>query len=501
MRLAACLASVLLLFLGWLIFGQSPNTINQNATKRTNPAPTSQTIDIDNLIASARTAPPEVAADIFLAIGSPPCRFTEKQRCISLVNDSFDLGNQAQAPFQQKSTSLMVDCRSGFKGAAFNLQLDRLSLRSKAVTKMIPFDPLRAREMFEQISLPTTDNLTCKDTLVPDFHVYYEAMGFVAEQCFTSKEKKVSLPAQFLANQIEKVKTIPQLTPAELVLLNSKTTPEQLSLLANLITKAMGRVSYDPRAFAFAIERDSFFSTTSQLISKLKDDNIPTQSLTEATRSFLIRNMSAEVCGDTHWIQNGTTRLPRGVEFVNIGFANPITIDEIQPASIGPKGEDVIYWSTPQAKAVMEAARVLRFGDGETELSIEEKASEQWHDHLMRFLDLIRNWSPESEASEDDYFEERCNMYNVVVELCPDNAQRDIVLREYANYLKDVSSRYKGRMEWILPLKGYLNILREQPEVSQKASLDPLLSSSDVSLRSYAQLSLITPAKNMQGTR
>ena len=134
--------------------------------------------------------------------------------------------------------------------------------------------------------------------------------------------------------------------------------------------------------------------------------------------------------------------------------------------------------------------------DEETELSIEDRSSEKWHGNLMRLLDLISNWSSSSEASEDDYFEERCSMYNLIVELCPNNLQRDIVLREYASYLKDSSSRYKGRMEWILPLKGYLNILREQPEEQRKASLDPLLSSSDVTLRSYAQLSIMAPLKN-----
>jgi len=304
MRLGARLSPILLLCLGWLIFGQSRSTTNQNANaangnanqktaKPANPVSGKQNIDIDNLIASARTAPPEVAADILLNMASAPCRFSETQRCLSLINDAFELGNQAQAPVQQKSSSLIVDTRSGFKGAAFNLQLDRLSLRSKAVMKMIAFDPLRAREMFDGISLPAMETLACKDTLVPDLHVYYQAMAMVEERCFSEKEKKSSLPIQFLVNQLEKIKNIPQLTPAEQVILNSKTTPEELSLLVGVLSKALGRVSDDPRSFAFAIERDSFFTSTDQLTSKLKDQNIPKQAFLGATRSFLTRNMSS----------------------------------------------------------------------------------------------------------------------------------------------------------------------------------------------------------------
>jgi hypothetical protein len=83
-------------------------------------------------------------------------------------------------------------------------------------------------------------------------------------------------------------------------------------------------------------------------------------------------------------------------------------------------------------------------------------------------------------------------MYGVLVDLCPDDSQRDLVLRAYANYLKERSAEYKGRIEWILPVKDYLRRLRSKSDTVRRASLDPWLISSDTNLQIYGELELLT---------
>ena len=84
----------------------------------------------------------------------------------------------------------------------------------------------------------------------------------------------------------------------------------------------------------------------------------------------------------------------------------------------------------------------------------------------------------------------------MLVDLCPDDPQRDVVLRGYGNYLKEKSGEYKGRIEWILPVKEYLRVLKSKSDKIRRASLDPWLTSSDLNLRIYGELAMLTSFKS-----
>jgi hypothetical protein len=508
-KIALCLTPLVFISTGWLLLAQSSpgkpdnssnpsksnNNLNSNSRVSPGNAGVAERWRIDNLTGRARGAPPEVAADALLTVVSSPAMH-DKERSIALINEAFQIAGQAREPFKQRSWSLQVDTRSGFKQAASDLQLDRISLQSKAVVKMIPLDKVRAREMFEEISLPPIETRSCKDALVDDLDPYYETMAAIAETSFTDKERKTSMPIQFLTDRIGRIKSIPEIIPAEKLIVNAKTSKEELFLLTQSMTRVLNRVSDDPRSFAFAMERDVFAPTTAALISKIKQNNILANDFISAIRSFLTGKLSGEVCGDAPWIKNGAVSVPRGVNSINNLFTHPVSADEIHPAQIGSKAEDVTYWSTPKASALMEVAKTLRFGDGTVPLPAEQRETAEWHQKLLEFLDLIEHWDSDSESSEEDYFQEKCNMYNLLVELCPDDSQRDDVLRRYASYLKDASGRYKGRMEWILHVKEYLRVLGSKSEATQKASLDPWLSSTDISLQVYGELAMLKMSRN-----
>jgi hypothetical protein len=142
------------------------------------------------------------------------------------------------------------------------------------------------------------------------------------------------------------------------------------------------------------------------------------------------------------------------------------------------------------------AAKDLRFGGGQEQLTLEQRRTDEWRKKLNNYLDLIENWEPESEVSAEDYFQEKCILYSVLVDLCPDDAQRDVVLRAYASYLREQNTEYKGTIEWILPLKHYLMRIRSRSETEQRQLLDPWFSSSDAALRVYGELTLLRAGRN-----
>lgn len=485
--------------LGWMSIDQSPsnkNSTNVNSGKGDNTAAAQQRIRVDNLIILGQSAPPEVAGDLLLTIASSPL-ITDKERKIQLIEQVFRGAAQAREPVRRKSWSRQVDTRAGLKQMAYDLKLDKLSMESDSVLRMIQSDHARARTMFESIELPSIKPLTCEDSLGYDLDSYYQAMMSVAEQCFDDNEKKAGMHIVFLSDRLENVKSIPQLSAAAKMLFNAKLSSEEFSLLANVLTKALGRVSADARAFAFAIDRgENLVYTLHRLVFKMRQLEIPARDFSNAMRSFLVKQMSADVCSDVSWLEQGKLTLPRQVAEINNEFTSPITVDDIHPTNVGPKAVDVIYWTTPKAEALLQAARRLRFGGTEKALSREERETEEWRRNLLDFLGLLADWSPESEVSPEDYFQEKCILYGVLVDVCPDDAQRDVILRAYGTYLKERSGEYKGRIEWIVPLKDYLRRLRSKSDVVRRASLDPWLTSSDGNLRIYAELALLTASKN-----
>ncbi len=481
--------------LGWTL-AQSPSNKNSKPLdKIESSAAIEQRLRIDNLIILGQSAPAEVNGDLLLTLVSSNL-IANKERKMELIEQAFRSAAEVREPLRRKSWSLNVDTRSGLKQEAFDLELDKLSMQSKAVIKMIPLDRLRARTMFEGVSLPSIKPLTCEDSLGYDLESYYGALLSVAEACFSDDERKAEAHIQFLSDRLESVRSIPQVTPATRMLVNAKLSPDELSLLVNVLTKALGRVSTDGRSFAFAIERDRLVLTAHNLILKLKQQGVPANDFTGAFRSFLIKNMSGEVCTDVGWLKGGQVSLPADLKAINSALATPITVDDIHPASVGPKATDVIYWTTPKAAELLTRAKELRFGDGETALSVEQRQTEEWHRKFLDFLELLESWEPESEASPDDYFQEKCIMYMVLVDLCPDDPQRDVVLRAYGIYLKEKSREYKGRIEWILPVKDYLRVLGSKSDKVRRSSLDPWLTSSDGNLRIYGELALLTSSKN-----
>jgi hypothetical protein len=446
---------------------------------------------IETLIALSRSAAPEVEADLLFTTLSANL-VSDKRRQLELLDEAFQSAFRVKEPIRKRSWSQLVDTRSGYRQMAFDLRLDRLSIQSQAILKTIPLDSLRARVMFQGVVLPKIDTLVCKDSLVADFSAYYQMVVLLAEHSFTPDEIKAQSHIQLITDQLEAIKSVSQATAALKALGGVKLSDDELSRVVASLGKAFAQASADPRAFAFAVQRDGFIIVAENFIAMLKRRGIPAEEFTVRIHDFLIKNMSGEVCADASWIKQQRVIVPRELETINAHFKSPITTDDLTPARVGDKSADVEYWMTPKAKGLLQMAKDLRFAPDDRRWSLEERTSEDWHRKLLAFLDQLNGWDATTELTEDDYFQQRCNMYRVLVDLCPDDLQRDAVLRAYGNYLKETNVTYKGRIEWISPVKDYLRVLQTKNQKMVKSSLEPWLSSSENTLRIYAELAMLT---------
>lgn len=445
---------------------------------------------LDNLIVISHSASAEVRADLLLTIASSNLVLDKKRR-IELLNEAFQAALRVEEPVRKRSWATLVDTRAGYGQRAFDLQLDRLSIQSRAISAAIPLDPRLAREMFQSIAIAKVEPLDCKDSLVPDFTAYYVMVVAIAENCFTADEIRAQAHIQFLNDQIEAVSSVSQATAVLKAVAGAKLSDQDFSRVVFSLAKAFGQASEDPRSFAFAVQRDGLISTSGEFLSMLKKRGIPADNLSTRVRDLLSRNLTGEVCADAGWLKAQPAVLPPEIESINMHFKSPITVDELRRSRFGGKSVDVEYWTTAKGKSLLQAAKDLRFAVDGHRLSLEERRTEEWHRKLLAFLDRLDSWDSSSESSEDDYFQQRCNMYRVLVDLCPDDPQRDAVLRAYGTYLKDSNRRYKGTIEWISPVKDYLKIAQTKQEIMIQSSLDPWLSSGDNMLRIYAELSLL----------
>lgn len=445
---------------------------------------------LENLITRIRAASPEVQADLFITIATSNLISDKKQR-IELLNEAFQAASQVEHSVRKKSWGALIDTRSGFAQRAFDLQLDRLSIESRTISAIIPLDRLRAREMFQTVVLPKIESLDCKDSLVPDFTAFYATVVAIAQNCFTPEEMKAQAHIQFLTDQIEAVRSVSQATAVLKAMDGAKLSDEELSRVVPGLAKAFAQTSEDPRSFAFAVQREGLIATAEKFLSMLKKRGIPAEGLSTKVRDLLLRNMTGNVCADDSWLKNRQAALPPEIETINVHFKSPITTDDLGQLRFAGKSVDVEYWTTANGKALLQNAKALRFANDGHRLSVEERDTEEWHQKLLAFLDQLDQWDSAGEVSEDDYFQQRCNMYRVLVDLCPDDLQRDAVLRAYGAYLKDSNRKYKGRIEWISPVKDYLKIVRTKQQKMIDASLDPWLSSGDNMLRVYAEVSLL----------
>ena len=275
---------------------------------------------LENLILLSQSASAEVQADLLLTIASANL-ISDKKRRIELLNEAFQAASRVEEPVRKKSWATLVDTRSGFEQRAFDLQLDRLSIESRAISALIPLDSSRAREMFQRVVLPKIQPLDCKDSLVPDFTAYYAMVVAIAENCFTADEIKAQAHLQFLTDQIEAMRSVSQTTAALKAVAGAKLSDEELSRVVLSLAKAFGQVSEDPRSFAFAVQREGLISVAERFLSMLNKRGIPAESLSTKVRDLLLRNMKGEVCADAGWLKQQAAALPPEIGNINVHFA------------------------------------------------------------------------------------------------------------------------------------------------------------------------------------
>lgn len=107
---------------------------------------------------------PEVAADLLIRIAESNL-VSDRQKRIELLEEAFRRSGDVQEKTRRKMWTGAVDSRGGYSSAAFDQQLDALSLRCRIVKEMLNLDTERARKLFLEIPAIKLNEPACTQSL------------------------------------------------------------------------------------------------------------------------------------------------------------------------------------------------------------------------------------------------------------------------------------------------------------------------------------------------
>jgi|GEM_PF-159855 len=474
---------------------QSQRVSETTPAKRRNP-------ELVRLLDELRAMPPEFAADSMIKL-SPHPEIDDAWRA-EILEEAFRIAFDAQHPYKLKHLSeSQVENRTGYKGLAFDLKMDRLSLQLLAILNMIRLDPKKARLLWGEMQKPKLEPLMCEEALIYDVADYYRAMVEMARRAFTREETRIGEEIQFVEQHIVNIASPAEVVEAAFAIMDVNTTPAQFNALAETYSRALENVANDNRTFWFYTDR--LQSSALALAGECERRGFPADFLFTRFRDYIVRQLGAPRCADNLTSDGKSVRRPKFVTELNAAlnryeYIPKITDDDAKPRKIDRGALIYPYWTTRRAKSLFEKIQALRFGRAPRQttraksnelpepLPYETRQSSQWQYQLSDFLREMAEWKPEHEASRPDYFHQKCRLFNELLELAPNSDMRLRMLDEYMAFLEQNRFECESFIEWFLHVSDLLRRIHSMREEERNLSLEAVRYSNDPVLQLCVKL-------------
>jgi acetyl esterase/lipase len=474
---------------------QSQRVLEAAIAKNRNP-------ELVRLIDELRAAPPEFAADSMIKIsGHPDIDDAWKSE---ILEEAFRIAFDAQHPYKLSHLSeSQVETRTGYKGLAFDLKMDRLSLQLLATLNMVRLDPKKARLLWGEMRKPKPEPLKCEETLIYDFADYYRAMVEMARRAFTREELSIGEEVQFVDSHIVNIVSPIEVTEAAVAIMDLKTEPDQFNAIVETYSRALENVANDNRSFWS--NADLLSASALGLAAVCQRRGFPADFLLTRYRDYLVRQLSAPRCADNLPAGGKAARRPKFVTDLNAAlnryeYIPKVTDDDVKPRKIDSAASFYPYWTTRRARSLAEKIPALRYGQvpkpytrlttdkAPEPLSYEARLSSEWQYKLSDFLREMAEWKPEHEASPDDYFHQKCRLFNELLELSPNSEMRLRMLDEYMAFLEQNRFERPSFIDWFLHVSDLLRRIHSMEKEERKLSLEALRYSNDPVLQLCVKL-------------
>jgi hypothetical protein len=458
--------------------------------------------EVQAIVDDAGGVAPEFGADILIRLAESS-KVPNHATKVDLYRKAFYLAAKVETPIKRVPMSgSSTDTRSGYEAVTSRLNLDRVSLQSRAVSGMLSLNAAKARELFEEMPSPTLAPLSCQEPLSYDPRLFYETLAKVARDGFTTDDKLKGRDVALLANYVNALQSHAQVEPLSRLLVNADLSPSDFGQLANSFALALSQLRGDERSFAVWSATPAGYDASgsvASVINKLNAKEISSIGLLSALREYLVTNFGSVQCGETvdKIAQQGSLPLPEVVRHFNQQFRaaleiaqlTPISEENLKGARIGPKATIIPFWSSPTSKQLFtDLRRLLSNSVGPRPAG--QKNTPEWESYLQDFLTELEAWSPNGEPVSD-FFAEKSIIYTVLVDKTPAGLERSKVIDALVEFLAQGSDQGMSGAEWLSTVDRLLSGAAAPDD--RKEVMHAFLNSRNSALNVYARLEILEP--------
>jgi hypothetical protein len=458
---------------------------------------------IEAALDMARATPGEFAADALLRIAA--LESLDGAQRAKLIEEAFRRADEAQQPYKRRNAMPNIASNVQFQQRAFALNLDALSLRTRAVEEMLPLNPAKARQLF--LDMPPLDlpPVSCEDVMVFDISSYYQALTHVALRSFTEKEVRNGDAAQFVTRRIARISSPGEIEPAARAAAGSGLDDAQFAGAVAAFTEALKKISKDDRSFTFYLP--SAGAAVQSLIAEIARRRLSPLPLIEAYRLYLVSNFTAARCADDDAMAGSAaadepidSRSVEAIRFFNQSV-RAAPLQPIQPTEAMARQKTGVATGLRSCAAdpcasIARDFRALIFGPEGAPMANSARDSDQWHGHFEQLLKELVDWRGSSPdvTGEDaaQQFREKCAFYLELPGLTRDESLRQKAVAALLEYLEHSRNQARTRIEWLLPANLLIGRMALDPGGIGK-SADLFRRSSDPVIAMYAQLEAAAP--------
>ncbi|MCX6622363.1 MAG: hypothetical protein NTY38_15095 [Acidobacteria bacterium] len=416
---------------------------------------------IRQLVDSARSLPPEFAADVALRLADSDA-IQEKAWKLELYEAAFQLAGAARAAGPGKLAYNLPDSRQRFEGLAAGLGLDRASIQLRAVLGILRQKPGRARELFAQVTVPAPTKLTCADALVSDPGIYYETLGKIFEQAYTPEERAEQEPVRMLLAAVQSASSSVQLAPLAKALLAIRVTQQQRELLTGAFAARLGQANDDDRTYNYALVEQQFAARMNGLIERAGASG---QALADTWKAFSGRQEKATRCQGV--LNEQTFKMPLG-DMTAAASLNP---DEKLPNKPELALHVKPYPADEDARKLTELVRGLWISSAGQLMSPEQKQEAEWRSKALDAVSAVDGWQPASSDNAVDVFHEKLALYRGLLQAGAGPELQERVLQSYLNSLCGSGIQSDRPAEWLVELHVLLDLIRTPKGIPAQGQL------------------------------
>lgn len=462
---------------------------------------TQHDLELDSILDLAAGAPPEFGADVLIQVVESK-KIADRMLKIRLLEEAVDWAERVQHPVKLAAIAgTLVDSRSGYLASAYQLNLDRLSLQSRAVDAMLLLDYKKARELYQRVQPPALSPLECGEPLVYDLKNFYQTLVQVLNSGYSLKERREGRRMDLLHSAVTSLSSHAQVAPLSRAIGASQLTHAELTDAVSLLMVSLNKLKGDAESFSVLTTKYDSLDALTRLLARLEAEGIASGNMLQAIRTYVVSNLRDKQCPGT---TNKGTRmsLPEAAADFNELFGPAlqsadmaqIRQEELEGGALGPAPQYEAYWQSSPARDLMARIKKLRFGNSEVPLTEAERITPSWSTESRDFLADLESWQPKFGDDVSDYFHQKCVLYTGLIKLMPAGHDRSVVIRSFVEFLSQNSVEGTNRIEWFWHAKNLLERAKASKDASEgREILEAFMDSRNVTLYLYAQLARWAP--------